>query len=216
MRRMELGDAQHTATGQGLARLAVLPRLRAVPWRLVAFGTLGAATMLNRYTITVAGFHAKLEHLAILAVLAAFVVYALAGGWRPRGRPLLWLALYLGVTALASLLNAPERLTAVRLTGLVTLVALGALLVYWCTDTPARFRAAVRIMIGLAGVEAALGFAGLVAAWFNSPLGVQPGRGEILVPFGTMWEPNILGSYLAAGAILTLAALVMAPLDRGG
>ena len=111
-------------------------------------------------------------------------------------------------------MNAPERLTAVRLTGLVAVVALGALLVYWCTDTPARFRAAVRIMIGLAGAEAALAFAGLVAAWFNSPLGVQPGRGEILVPFGTMWEPNVLGSYLAAGAILTLAALVTAPMTR--
>jgi O-antigen ligase len=187
-----------------------------VPWRLVAFGTLGAAATLNRYTITVAGLHAKLEHLAILALLVAFGLYALGSGWRPRGRALLWLAPYLGVTALASLLNAPERLTALRLTGLVTLVALGALLVYWCTDTPARFRAAVRIMIGLAGVEAALAFAGLVVAWFNSPLGVQPGRGEILVPFGTMWEPNVLGSYLAAGAILTLAALLLRPVDRRG
>jgi O-antigen ligase len=213
---MELGKAQPTATGIGRIRPAVLPRLRAVPWRLVAFGTLGAATMLNRYTLTVAGLHAKLEHLAILALLAAFVVYALRSGWRPCGRALLWLAPYLGGTALASLLNAPERLTALRLTGLVTLVALGALLVYWCTDTPARFRAAVRILIGFAGVEAALAFAGLVAAWFNSPLGVQPGRGEILVPFGTMWEPNVLGGYLAAGAILTLAALVMAPMARRG
>ncbi|HEX6606823.1 MAG TPA: O-antigen ligase family protein, partial [Chloroflexia bacterium] len=151
---------------------------------------------------------------AILALLAAFALYALGSGWRPRGRALLWLAPYLGVTALASLLNAPDRLTAVRLTGLVALVALGALLVYWCTDSPARFRAAVRIMIGLAGVEAVLAFAGLVAAWFNSPLGVQPGRGEILVPFGTLWEPNVLGSYLAAGAVPALAALVAAPARR--
>jgi hypothetical protein len=211
---MKLGEAPPAAPAKSAARPAVLPWLRAVPWRLVAFGTLGAATMLNRYTLTIAGLHAKLEHLAILALLAAFTVYALSSGWRPRRRALLWLAPYLGVTALASLLNAPDRLTAVRLTGLVTLVALGALLVYWCTDSPARFRAAVRIMIALAGVEAVLAFAGLVAAWFNSPLGVQPGRGEILVPFGTMWEPNVLGSYLAAGAVLTLAALLAAPVGR--
>src|SRR5690348_8763052 len=118
---MESGGAQPTATGRGIARPVVLPRWRAGPWRLVAFGTLGAAATLNRYTITVAGLHAKLEHLAILALLVAFGLYALGSGWRPRGRALLWLAPYLGVTALASLLNAPERLTALRLTGLVTL-----------------------------------------------------------------------------------------------
>ncbi|HEX6607788.1 MAG TPA: hypothetical protein VF276_12835, partial [Chloroflexia bacterium] len=63
---MELGDAQPTTPGRAAARPLVVPRLRAVPWRLVAFGTLGAATMLNRYTLTIAGLHAKLEHLAIL------------------------------------------------------------------------------------------------------------------------------------------------------
>ena len=82
---MERGEAQPTTTGRGVARSVVRPRLRAVPWRLVAFGTLGAAATLNRYTITVVGLHAKLEHLAILALLAAFVVYALGSGWRRAG-----------------------------------------------------------------------------------------------------------------------------------
>ena len=73
---------------------------------------------------------------------------------------------------------------------------------------------AVDVLIWLAVAEAALIFVSLGLAWIGVPLGAQAGRGGIAVPNGTLWEPNLLGSYLAAGGVLALARLLSSERSR--
>ena len=202
--------AQQDPRPGGIAGRRAWIARRPAPWRLIALGLLFAAVTLDRYTVTVAGLNVKLEHVAILALWGAVAWGVLRAGWRPALRPLAAILLFLAALFLASLLNAPDRVASLRHTALVAVVASGAWLVYWATDTPARLRAAVRLLIALGIVEAGLAFAALMAGWFWIPFGKQPGRGEILVPYGTLWEPNMLGSYLAAAACLLLPTLLVA------
>jgi O-antigen ligase len=47
----------------------------------------------------------------------------------------------------------------------------------------------------------------LAASQFGLTLGTQQGNGKIVVPHGTLWEPNLLGSFLAASGVLLLSFL---------
>jgi O-antigen ligase len=214
---MGTGDARVRARAPDWAPRAAVAWARPGAWRGAAFGALALAATLDRYTLEVAGVSVKLEHVALgLAWLGALWAL-LARGWRPRlGRGLWPFAAMLAVLLAASLLNAPDRLVSLRHTAMIALVLSGAWLVYWLVDTPARLRAAAGAIIALAVLEAAAAFGGLALARFYIPFGAAPGRGGIAVPYGTLWEPNVLGSYLAAGAALTLAALLAAPAGRRG
>jgi O-antigen ligase len=66
----------------------------------------------------------------------------------------------------------------------------------------------VEVLVWLAAAEATLIFISLALAWIGVQFGAQPGRGGIPVPNGTLWEPNLLGSYLAAGGVLALSSLL--------
>jgi len=122
----------------------------------------------------------------------------------------LWTVPYCAVLLAASLLNAPDREAALRHTGLVILITSAAWLAYGLADTEARLALAVRWLVGLALAEAVLTFGVLALAWRWVPPGAQTGLGGIAVPNGTLWEPNLLGSYLAAVGVLALAALLSA------
>jgi O-antigen ligase len=91
---------------------------------------------------------------------------------------------------------------------MVGLVASAAWLAYGTVDTRDRLMLALDVLVWLAALEAALIFLSLALAWIGVPFGAQPGRGGIPVPNGTLREPNLLGSYLAAGGILALARLL--------
>ncbi|HUS15278.1 MAG TPA: O-antigen ligase family protein [Chloroflexia bacterium] len=184
--------------------------------RMAALIALLVAVTLNRYTLPLGGLHVKLEHVVLgaLLVVAAWQVVRRRGTAQLVRGPLLWIIPYVGVTGLASAVNAPNPGLGLRYTGLIALVAAGAGLVYWLANTRTRLVIATRWLAGLGVVEAVATFGGLVAAWFWIPVATQPGRGETLVPFGTLWEPNILGSYLAAASGLLLAFLLAAPSAR--
>lgn len=187
--------------------------------RALALGTLLASVTLDHYTLDVAGFHVKAEHAVILALIAVMIctpAYGMAKdsqGWSWRRlitSPLAWIAPYVGVTLLASLFNALDWALGVRHTAMIALIASGAWLAYRLTDSPQSFRLAVKLTVAFGLLEAAYTFLVLAASRFGSTLGAQPGNGKIVVPYGTLWEPNILGSYLAASGVLLLAALITA------
>ncbi|HMA37565.1 MAG TPA: O-antigen ligase family protein [Chloroflexia bacterium] len=197
-----------TVAAQEIAGPLVGARAPRATWRLVALGVLLAAVTVEHFTVSVGGFTVKPEHLVVPGLLGLAAWRGDRAIARQALRPLAWIGLFLAVTLLASAWNAPDRLVSLRHTAMIAVVAAAAGLVYWLVDTPARLQAAVRLLIGLSVFEAGLTFAGLVAAGYAVPLGTQPGRGGIPVPYGTLWEPNVLGSYLAAGGLLALATLL--------
>ncbi|HST04810.1 MAG TPA: O-antigen ligase family protein [Chloroflexia bacterium] len=150
----------------------------------------------------------KPEHL-VLSLLWALIGWRLVvGGAFPKARLLLWIIPYVAVLVVASVWNSPDPAVSLRQTVMVGLVASAAWLAYGTADTRDRLMLAVDVLIWLAALEAALIFLSLALAWIGVPFGAQPGRGGIPVPNGTLREPNLLGSYLAAGGILALARLL--------
>ncbi|MGI8588354.1 MAG: hypothetical protein ACR2M0_11825 [Chloroflexia bacterium] len=184
-------------------------------WRRVGLLGLLASATVDHWTLTVAGLHVKPEHVVCLGLL---IVAAFSSPWTSRlrgerrltGARALFLSMLVYLVALltASLLNAPDKTAALRHTALVALVASAGPLVYWLADTPSRLRFAVRLMIGLGVLEAGLIFLVLGADLLGASFGIQPGLGGLPVPFGTLWEANILGSYLAAAGMLLTVMLV--------
>src|SRR5690349_9115445 len=175
--------------------------------RNLALTALLAAVTVNHYAVPVAGVHVKLEHVVVV-LLAAGTAWAWRRGARLELAPLLWIPVFVGVTLIASTVNAPDRLASLRYTGLIALVSAGAALVYWLANTPARFHTAVRLLVALGGLEAAISLLALAAAAVGSSFGTQPGFIGTRVVYGTLWEPNVLGSYLAAAGTLALALLM--------
>ncbi len=171
---------------------------------------LAVAVTLDHYTLDVAGARIKLEHVVLAALLALGAVAALRGRRPPIPGALLWIPAWLLVTALASLVNAPAPATSLRHTAMLALVTSGAFVTYALLDSPARLRRAVGLLAGLGVLEAlaALGAAGL--AQLGGTWGTQPGFIGTRVPYGTLWEANILGSYLAAAGTLLVFLLLAA------
>jgi O-antigen ligase len=190
----------------------------------VALVLLLIGVSLEQPAFEVAGLTIKPELIALIIVWAFFgwrliqlrssssgasSSGALSIGRLGGGRLLLWTIPYLVALLAASILNAPDTAAGLRHTLLVALVASAAWLVLGLVDTPVRLALAVRSLVGLTLAEAALTFVVLAFAWSWVPPGAQLGAGGIAVPNGTLWEPNLLGSYLAAGAVLALATLLV-------
>src|SRR5438477_6205092 len=143
--------------------------------RMLALGLVGAASMLDRYTVTIGALHAKAEHFVLLALGSVLAWSLLRGADRSVIRALGWIGAYIAVTLLASLLNAPDRYSSFWHTLMIALVATAAWAAYWAADTPARLRTSVHLMIWLGIIQAILAVAGLASSWFGLPFGQQSG-----------------------------------------
>lgn len=158
--------------------------------------------------IGILGMTVKPEHVALLILWTLVGWRLVLNGTFAKARLLFWTVPLLGVLLAASVLNAPDPAESLRHTVMVALVTSAAWLAYGLVDTRRGLSQASALLIGLACLEAMLTFLVLAVARSWVPPGAQIGAGGIAVPTGTLWEPNFLGSYLAAGAVLTLATLV--------
>jgi hypothetical protein len=224
-----MGHPQGPALARSLSSMArALPALSlgvdSTTWRASALALLLFSATVDHYAVDVAGVHVKAEHVVVLGlfvVLAAGMARDLAGGrkvlgWRQAVTwPLAWLAPYLAVTLLSSAINSPDVSESLKHTALIAIVAMSAVVVYWLANTGDMLRLGVKMLVALGVLEAAYVFIVLLAADFGSTLGTQPGSGHIIVPFGTLWEPNLLGSYLAAAGVLIFSFLFVVSERRG-
>ncbi len=176
--------------------------------QLAALLLLIVGVSLEQPAFVVAGLTVKPEHVALLVLWALVGWRLVLNGRFAKARLLLWTIPLLVTLLVASVLNAPDPAESVRHTVMVALVTSAAWLAYGLVDTRRRLSQAVDMLITLACAEAVLTFLVLGLAWSWVPPGAQIGTGGIAVPTGTLWEPNFLGSYLAAGAILTVATLI--------
>jgi hypothetical protein len=188
----------------GLDRVSVKGLLAAFPLT-VALVLLLVGASLEEPAFDIGSVTVKPEHLVLVLVWVLIGWRLVTAGVLRKARLLAWIIPYLVVLLVASVVNSPEPATSMRQTVMVALVASAAWLAYGAANTRERLTLAVEVLVWL---EAALIFVSLALAWIGVPLGAQPGRGGIPVPNGTLREPNLLGSYLAAGGVLALASLL--------
>lgn len=199
----------------GIVLVWLLP-LASVPLLIVA-------TVLNRYRFDVASLGIRIEHVALLAVAVVWTINFIR--CRERFR-FAWddalLALYWFIALVASFLNAPSFKESLKFLGLMGL----AFLTYWFVKTLVTdekdFRRAFVVWLTVGVGEALFGIIGWLVmplginlgVWFY-PYGPNPGydiacRNFTYSPYGTLFEPNIFGSY-TMGISLILLTLWLSP-----
>lgn len=177
-------------------------------WPVAGLMTIIVAISVPRYAYTVGGLTVIAERV-VLPVLAAILVLSVLTAREPRFR-LGWghvgIAIFLVANAVGSLLNAPDTTGSLRLTLLIAIASLP----YWILPNLMRDGRSVRfafyLLLALGALEAAFGiFVTIVYSTMGTNLGVQidPLTGAA-VPYGSQWEGNTFGSFIAATLIAAL------------
>jgi O-antigen ligase len=169
--------------------------------------TLIAAAAFNGTSISVHGLSVYPEYIALGVVLVWVGAATLTGQLRPYiPKAAVPLALWLGVELLATLLYAPQRHHSLILWLKLPLMVATFLVVANLARGRVRFTMGIQ-WVAASGV--ALAAIGAYVSWklTGSHLGMsQQGRnfGTAWLPESTLREPDILGSYLLAAALMAL------------
>lgn len=182
------------AVGATTAILAALPL-----WSL--FAVLALATLVQRWSITVAGLTVLPSEL----VVTVFALRAFALRKRsPLGKAEWILAAFLGLQVITSWLNAPDVHHSLLAAGLLGFGALAYVATVVAVSDRDRLRVASRWFLGFVAVAAASGIA-LLAAHYVSSFAWGITRVDTLRGFpaiqGFAHEHNVFGSTCAAGAL---------------
>jgi hypothetical protein len=171
----------------------------------VALACLWVVAIFSHFGYQVGGVRLRFSEAASLGVLAAVLLFV-----RPRLKPfwppLLLPLAYVAVQTFATALNPADWSRGFKLDLLLGLEALIAILAAYLVST-VDLTVVARIIVGAAGLEALIAI-GLMAARLLglTTFGVEadPATG-LCKTYATMWEPNLLASYLAAVLVFLLA-----------
>lgn len=200
-----------------LAFFALAARLVGSTRAALALLSIGAG--LTRYTIDIFGLSLKVEHLAVL-IGAALVAARIVRRHTPLrlDLPSALLFGWLGLNALAAVLNAPHPGWSLKLTAMLAL-AIGAYVVVTQLVTDrATLIFAVGALLAVGVGVAAFGLVVQLIYPFGFNLGVQINPiTRVPTVHGAQWEANIFGGFCAtiALALLALRLTADAPWSRG-
>jgi O-antigen ligase len=185
-------------------------------WPVVAPLTLMVSVAVPRYVYLLGNVSINAERLLLPMLFGVFLLRQI-GNPLVYGRAHLLLLLSLAVNALSSWINAPDSSESLRLTLLTATVCLPFLLVPNLARDIQSVRRATFIFIAAGVLEALFG---QVAVAANTLLGVNIGvQLDALTgswaAYGSQWEGNTFGSFVAAAAVMTLAWLVSPNQTRG-
>ena len=198
------------ALGGSLVVLLALTR-----WPLIPLLSLAVVMSIPRFSLDLQGITINSERVLLPCLLLAAVAAQLyrrdarpRAGWAHVG-----LIVYLIALASSSILVAPDRAQSERLTVLVAVASSPFWLVPILTSRPHWVRVGFGAFLVAAFTEALLGVTSVV---INVTTGVELGLQRdsltgVLTPFGTQFEGNIFGSFVAAGFVGWLAWLVGRP-----
>jgi O-antigen ligase len=181
-------------------------------WGTAALLVLSLSVIVPRYVYAVGGINVNVERVALPLLLAAMVIVlarkqtvTIRFGWSH-----LFLALFIGATALASLTNAPNASDSLRLTLLIAIASLPIWILPSLGLEPRAIRTAFHVFLGLGAVEALFGLLALVVFQLRGiDLGVQTDwLTHAPAPYGSLWESNIFGGFLAAVLVAAIALLL--------
>jgi O-antigen ligase len=172
----------------------------------LAIYALIAATAMNGYNFTIAGWNAKIENVAVLLALAALIW--LIASRRERTQPLPLILLFgslLAVNAVSSIFNSPDLYKSARIIVRMGFAIATMYVISTYVSDRGRLLAGLRALLVVGATASAFGIIALVVwRYFGQNVGVQrdPITGAMSVK-GTLWEGNIFGSYAAGIATLS-------------
>jgi len=177
------------------------------------------SVILNRYRVEFVPLRPQLEHFATLIAfgILAWLLYQKRAQITFQWSDLALVA-YLGVALVSSLLFPTDPLDSVQYWGRMVAAVIVYFLTRWlirATNPAMVLRFASKLLLFFGVAEALFG----ILAWFLYPLGINLGVDQYpigvrgpggvvcnfsLTMYGTLWEPNVFGSSLAA--IILIAA----------
>ena len=198
------------AVGGSLVALLALTR-----WPLFPLLILAVVVSIPRFSLDFQGITLNSERVLLPFLLLAAIA-ALVYGREARlraGLAHVGLVVYVIALALSSILVAPDRAQSVKLTVLVIVASSPFWLVPILTSHPHWLRVGFGAFVVATFIEALLGVTSVV---INLTTGVELGLQRdsltgVLTPFGTQFEGNIFGSFVATGFVGWLAWLVGRP-----
>ena len=193
--------------------------IAAVRWPRPIVMSLPFLVILNGLSIRRAGFSMHLDQLAACLLVVPLTVSILIGTRRFRSDGTVWwLAAILAQNILATMLNSPARSYSLAQCVNVASVWVIYLLLLNFLDTRKELEIFLNRVLWAAVVASAIGIAAFVLAVSGVPVGgadVSRSAAERLTTaygaYGTMVEPNILGSFSAAQLVLAFGVLVALP-----
>ncbi|AHG88391.1 hypothetical protein J421_0854 [Gemmatirosa kalamazoonensis] len=192
----------------------------AVVWRRALLLSLPFLAILNGLALPVGASSLRLDQLAACALVVPLAASLLTGARTPRTDPVVWwLAAILVANVASSVLHSPTLGYSLRQCGNLASVWVMYLLLVQFLDTRADLDAFLRRSLWAAALAGVLGVGAYLLAVAGLPVGgaeVSRSAVEHLTnaygAFGTMVEPNILGSF--SGAWLVVAASLLAVSHR--
>jgi hypothetical protein len=181
-------------------------------WRLTVITTLALSAAVPRWSTQLAGVTLNAERLAMPLCVAVVVAAWAAGrarlklGWAHVG-----LIIYLASLGLASAVQAVDPTQSVRLTVLAAAATIPFWLMPTLVDSRSTWNFALSGIVVLGFIAAIVGVVTLMVYRASGlDLGIQV---DSLTgsqgPFGTQWEGNTYGSYVAASLVLGLSLLTV-------
>jgi O-antigen ligase len=196
----------------------LLLAVAAMRWRRLLVMSLPFLAILNGFTFGVGGSSVRLDQLAACALAIPLVASILIGARRLQtDATAWWLAGILAMNVVASALNSPARSYSVAQCASLASVWVIYVLLLNFLDTPAELDAFLRRMIWACILASGIAIGAFLLAVVGIPVGgaeVSASAAERLTmaygAYGTMLEPNILGSFSAAHLVLVIALLAVA------
>jgi len=189
----------------GLAALAML----FVDWPYGAFFELCLAASMPRWFVKIGKWHAKPEHFVAAAVglLLLSRILAQKHKWKSPGKPELLLLAFLTMNYFTSAVTSPDKSSTLRWALLLTLAVSPFFLIWQVVRTREqldRFMNRWLLVGALGALFGILCFFSFVA--FHTEVGVSvfDFLGFIPAVHGSLWEPNIFGSYCTSFAVMFL------------
>jgi O-antigen ligase len=203
----------------GVAGVLVWSWLLVRHWSAAVPLTIAVSVAIPRFTYVLGGVNVSAERVVLPVVLAVFLLRTLVvGSPLALGRAHLLLLFAIGINGVASVLNAPVPIESLRLTLLIAVASLP----FWFLPTIARDRssvhAAVLIFIAVGVLEAAFGVVAAISyVLLDINIGVQlDSLTGAWAAYGTQYEGNTFGSFVAAATAMTLGWLTSGDLPRRG
>lgn len=201
----------------GLAILASVPVvvLAAILWRRGLVATLPYLVAVNGFLVTIGGANLRLDQLVAVTGVAALITAALIGQGRLfLDRPAKWLLVVAAIHVLSSAVYSPDPAYSLRQTASLIGVWSVYLVVINAMEDMRDARVLHRHVRRAGFLAAAVGVVAFALNRAGFPVGGANVDTTVNAPFGafgTMFEPNIYGSYCEAYFILAVATILFQP-----
>jgi|HubBroStandDraft_1064217.scaffolds.fasta_scaffold16450_3 oligosaccharide repeat unit polymerase len=188
--------------------------LTAIRWPYGALVVLIAASAMPFYFVQVFGWNARPEHVAAAIVCLALAVRLVVSKFTWRLDKIdYWILTYVILNFVSSALGSSDPSSTLRWALQNSLAILAYFLIRGLVRDRKTLRTTFAILLVVGLVESVFG---IVCYWshqvFGTSTGVEVGQylGDVAVPYGSLFEPNLFGAYTACCAILFLALYLFA------